>query len=81
MRLFGLELDLDRLAAKFAVNVYRHLWPEIFFFRTVGGLDKKGHLLTLTRNGQYYWVIMMREFFIGVNNFRDFCRSATYDQP
>ena len=80
MKLFGLELDVAQLAAKFNVNVYRYLWPEIFFFRAIGGLEKKGDLLTLTRNGQYYWVIMMREFFIGVNNFRDFCRSATYDK-
>ena len=81
MRLFGLELDLGRLTAKFGANAHRHLWPEIFFFRAIGGLEKKGHLLTLTRRGQYYWVIMMREFFIGVNNFRDFCRSATYGTP
>ncbi|MBP1732133.1 MAG: Fe-S oxidoreductase, coproporphyrinogen oxidase, partial [Deltaproteobacteria bacterium] len=76
----GLELDLAQLTAKFTVNAYRYLWPEIFFFRTIGGLQKKGTLLTLTRNGQYYWVIMMREFFIGVNNFRDYCRAATYDK-
>jgi coproporphyrinogen III oxidase-like Fe-S oxidoreductase len=80
MKLFGLELDLAQLTAKFTVNAYRYLWPEIFFFRTIGGLQKKGTLLTLTRNGQYYWVIMMREFFIGVNNFRDYCRAATYDK-
>jgi len=80
MKLFGLELDLEKLAAKFNVNVYQYLWSEIVFFRTVGGLHKNGQLLTLTRAGQYYWVIMMREFFIGVNNFRDFCRSATYER-
>ncbi len=79
MKLFGLKLDLDQFAARFGVNAYRYLLPEIFFFRVIGGLEKKGHLLTLTHNGQYYWVIMMREFFIGVNNLRDFCRSATYE--
>jgi len=30
----------------------------------------------LTRRGYYLWVIMMREFFIAVNNFRDFCRNS-----
>ena len=39
-----------------------------------GGLKKEKGVLRLTPRGQYYWVIMMREFFIGVNNFRDFCR-------
>jgi hypothetical protein len=76
MRLFGLRLDLSQLAAKFRGNAYRCLWLEILFFSTAGALKKRGHLLTLTRKGRYYWVIMMREFFIGVNNFRDYCRAA-----
>jgi coproporphyrinogen III oxidase-like Fe-S oxidoreductase len=75
MKLFGMQVDLDHLAAKYGTPIYRHLWPEITFFRLVGGLTKKGNLLCLTEKGQYYWVLMMREFFIGVNNFRDFCRA------
>jgi coproporphyrinogen III oxidase-like Fe-S oxidoreductase len=74
MKLFGLRLDLEQLSHKIGGNVYRYLWPEIFFFTITGGLKKKGNNLILTRKGQYYWVIMMREFFIGVNNFRDYCR-------
>jgi menaquinone C8-methyltransferase len=76
IRLFGLRLDMMQLADKFRLNPYRWLWREIFFFRMVGGVNKQGHTLTLTREGRYYWVIMMREFFIGVNNFRDYCRAA-----
>jgi menaquinone C8-methyltransferase len=75
MRLFGLQLDLSQLTARFRVNAHRRLWAEILFFSMVGALEKQGRLLTLTRKGQYYWVIMMREFFIGVNNFRDYCRA------
>jgi len=60
--------------------VYRYLWPEMLFFRMFGALKKQGQILTLTRNGQYYWVIMMREFFIGVNNFRDYCRAEIQDK-
>ena len=74
MKLFGLSLDLDELQKKNGVNAYRYLWPEISFFQLVGGLKKQGNMLYLTPKGQYYWVLMMREFFIGVNNFRDFCR-------
>ncbi len=77
MKLFGLSLDLDLLQKKTGVNPCRYLWPEIAFFLLVGGLAKHGKLLTLTPKGQYYWVLMMREFFIGVNNFRDFCRAET----
>jgi len=75
MKLFGLSLDIEQLSAKYGVNIYRYLWPEIVFFRLTGGLEKHGNLLTLTKKGQYYWVLMMREFFIGVNNFRDYCRA------
>jgi coproporphyrinogen III oxidase-like Fe-S oxidoreductase len=75
MKLFGMKLDLDYLAIRYGHSIYKYLWPEIAFFRLVGGLKRHGNMLALTEKGQYYWVLMMREFFIGVNNFRDFCRS------
>jgi coproporphyrinogen III oxidase-like Fe-S oxidoreductase len=75
MKLFGLSLDLKKLSEKHGVNAARYLFPEIFFFMMAGGIKKEGNLLVLTPKGQYYWVIMMREFFTSVNNFRDYCRS------
>jgi coproporphyrinogen III oxidase-like Fe-S oxidoreductase len=74
MKLFGLRVDLAELGKKAHGHLYRFLLPELLFFRLVGGLKKEGTMLSLTPRGRYYWVIMMREFFIGVNNFRDFCR-------
>lgn len=75
MKLFGMKLDLDYLSTRYGISAYRNLWPEITFFRLTGGLKRQGNVLFLTERGQYYWVLMMREFFIGVNNFRDFCRA------
>jgi len=75
MKLFGLSLDVAALKKKHGVNIYRHLWPEILFFRLIDGLRQQGNTLSLTKRGQYYWFLMMREFFIGVNNFRDYCRA------
>jgi coproporphyrinogen III oxidase-like Fe-S oxidoreductase len=75
MKLFGLTLDLDELSSKHGVNAAWYLFPEIFFFVITGGLKKNGNMLTVTAKGRYYWVIMMREFFTSVNNFRDYCRS------
>ncbi|KAF0180708.1 MAG: coproporphyrinogen III oxidase [Nitrospirae bacterium] len=75
MKLFGLRLNLSSVNAKHGVNMYYQLWPEILFFRLVRGLTKEGDELALTKRGQYYWLLMMREFFIGVNNFRDYCRA------
>jgi len=80
MKLFGMKLDLDHLNTRYRIKIYKHLWPEITFFRLVGGLKKLGNVLVLTERGQYYWVLMMREFFIGVNNFRDFCRAELLDK-
>ena len=74
MKLFGLKLNLDELESKNGVALERRLRLEILFFKLTGGLTQEGRTLRLTRKGQYYWVLMMREFFIGVNNFRDFCR-------
>lgn len=76
MKLFGMEMNLKALSAKHKVSAFRRLLPEIAFFITVGGLKKEGDVLKLTKRGQYYWVLMMREFFIGVNNFRDYCRAG-----
>jgi len=76
MKLFGLTLNLDELTKKHGVSAFRWLIPEIGFFLLTGGLRKDGATLTLTTKGRYYWVIMMREFFVSVNNFRDYCRSV-----
>lgn len=76
MKLFGLSLNLEEIKAKTGASMYSYLWPEMLFFTLIGGLKREGNLLKLTKKGQYYWVLMMREFFIGVNNFRDYCRSV-----
>ncbi|MCK4378741.1 MAG: hypothetical protein KAW01_05330 [Deltaproteobacteria bacterium] len=44
-------------------------------FRLLDALRFNGDQMVLTASGMYFWVIMMREFFIGVNNFRDISRS------
>jgi coproporphyrinogen III oxidase-like Fe-S oxidoreductase len=75
MKLFGLHLDLKGLRRKGFASIYYYLWPEIFFFALIGGLTSRDGTLYLTKEGQYYWVLMMREFFVAVNNFRDYCRA------
>jgi hypothetical protein len=30
--------------------------------------------IVLTKRGRYAWVVLIREFFTAVNNFRDYCR-------
>ncbi len=76
MELFGLELDRRAFKARFGRDVLSLLGPECLFFWLMDGLRLKGDTLRLTEAGRYYWVIMMREFFIGVDNFRDLSRRA-----
>lgn len=75
MKLFGGRLDLAWLRRKYDGDVFRHLWYVLLAFRLAGGLRYWDDRLVVTDRGRYYWVIMMREFFTAVNNFRDFCRT------
>ncbi|KGP74908.1 hypothetical protein JT05_13545 [Desulfosporosinus sp. Tol-M] len=77
MRFFGLSLDLEQMSKKHGVNAAAYLLPEILFFTMVGGIKQSEEKTLLKTKDQYYWVIMMREFFTAVNNFRDYCRSMT----
>ena len=76
MKLFATKLNLQELQNKYAGHLYRYLWSDILAFFLLGGLRYEAPYLHLTRRGHYLWVIMMREFFIAVNNFRDFCRNG-----
>jgi len=75
MDLFGLRMDRAAFQRKFGRDVWRVLFIECLFFTLIGALTTNRDALNLTPRGQYDWVIMMREFFIGVDNFRDFSRA------
>jgi coproporphyrinogen III oxidase-like Fe-S oxidoreductase len=77
MRLFGSSLDLEMAERVFSGSFQKTMWKEILGFQLIGSLQKNGKILRLTRKGLYWWVIMMREFFTGVNNFRESCRSTS----
>ena len=70
MKLFGGSLDLDRLEARHGPGAAARLWKERAFFRAIGALRRRGKRLSLTEAGNYVWVMLMREFFTGVNRLR-----------
>jgi coproporphyrinogen III oxidase-like Fe-S oxidoreductase len=76
MGLFGLSINLNSFRSRFKAPLWRLLGPELLFFSLAGAVRREGEKLVLTRKGQYYWVAMMREFFTGVDNFRDLSREA-----
>jgi len=74
MRLFGLELEKEVAEARWEGRFHRVLWRDFAFFRALGAIRDTGTSWKLTRKGMYVWVLMMREFFIAVSNFRDLMR-------
>jgi coproporphyrinogen III oxidase-like Fe-S oxidoreductase len=74
--LFSSSLDLEIAENVFKGKFQKTLWKEILGFQTVGALQRDGKVLRLTPKGLYLWVVMMREFFTGVNNFREICRAS-----
>ena len=76
MKLFSTRMDVSALEQKYGGKFLKSLWKEMIAFTLVGSFRYFTPYLHLTPWGRYYWVIMMREFFIAVNNFRDYCRGV-----
>jgi hypothetical protein len=47
------------------------LWRDLAGLRLIGAVTSIDNELRLTESGYYLWVVLMREFFSGVNSFRD----------
>jgi menaquinone C8-methyltransferase len=75
MMLFGLNLNLDAFRSKYGGVAWKHLWLPFLALRLLGAIGNRMGEYYVTDRGRYFALIMMREFFIGVNNFRDFCRN------
>jgi hypothetical protein len=71
MRLFGGRLRLDEAESVFDGKFEKNMQPELLFLLLTGSVRRRDNTLELTEAGQYLCVLLMREFFIGVNNFRD----------
>ena len=71
MQLFGGSLRLSAASGRFERNYGLALLPELAALQLIGAIRRRGDELTLTESGQYLWVMMMREFFGSVNDFRE----------
>lgn len=71
MRLFGGALDRDAAERRFAGRFGTGLRAELAALRTIGAIKSQGPEYVLTESGFYLWVMMMREFFTGVNSLRE----------
>jgi len=77
MDLFGSGLDRNQFHGRFGVAVQLGLPMELSYFTMNGALDfSDENVIRLTTKGKYLFVVMMREFFIGINEFRDQARQS-----
>jgi coproporphyrinogen III oxidase-like Fe-S oxidoreductase len=76
MKLFGLKVDTAFFREKYGRPVLPILWKDIAAFSLAGGIRYRNGAFELTKKGAYYWVVIMREFFTAVNNFRSYCLDA-----
>lgn len=74
MNLFGMKFSPGKFKARFGHSIYTSLPMEMVFIGLLGAF--KDYSYDLSRNGQYLSLVMMREFFAGVNNFRDAARKS-----
>jgi coproporphyrinogen III oxidase-like Fe-S oxidoreductase len=74
MKFFGIRVNKASLEARWGGRFEKSLWKEFAAFRLAGAIRDDGEHWVLTKRGMYYWVLMMREFFIAISNFRDLMR-------
>ena len=70
-RMFSGSLDLDAAEREFDGGFRRGTRRDLIALRILGAIRNRGGRLQLTDRGYYVWVIMMREFFTGVNKLRE----------
>lgn len=78
MELFDLKLNKQQFKQDFNQAVEQSLWVEMLFMRLMGAFSKTStkDLLRISPDRGYLMVVMMREFFAGVNILREQARQA-----
>jgi len=73
MGFFSGTLDMAVLRKRYGERSRIYLALQFLFMRVARGVKRDGTRFKLTEKGMYYLVILMREFFTGVNNVRQHC--------
>ena len=74
MRLFGGTLDKAAAQTRFEGRFLDGVWKELSALEFLGAIRDRGATFALTEKGNYIWVMIMREFFSGINRLRDHMR-------
>lgn len=78
MELFDLKLNKRQFKADFKHSIERSLWLEMLFMKLMGAFvqSDQADFLRVSPASSYLMVVMMREFFAGVNVLREQARMA-----
>ncbi len=78
MELFDLKLNKHQFKNDFGRTLESDLWLEMLFMRLMHAFEKSNRtdVIKLRHDRSYLMVVMMREFFAGVNVLRDQARQA-----
>jgi menaquinone C8-methyltransferase len=79
MNLFGLSLEKKVAEARYP-GFFRKLAPEILGLKLLGAIRDEGDRLVMTRYGMRIWILIMREFFMAVSDFRDVMRHTIKEE-
>jgi menaquinone C8-methyltransferase len=79
MNLFGLSLDKKTAEARYP-GFFWKLAPEILGLKLMGAVRDEGDRLVLTEYGMRVWILIMREFFMAVSDFRDLMRHTIREE-
>ena len=71
MRLFSGSLDKAQAEGRFDGTFQRKLWPELAALQSIRAVRDRGDRFELSERGYYLWVVLMREFFSGINLLRE----------
>jgi coproporphyrinogen III oxidase-like Fe-S oxidoreductase len=75
MDMFGLRFDRAAFKQRFGVPAGLGLWLEMLFFNLLGAFQKQDRAIP-SPTGRYLSLVIMREFFTGVNRLRDIARAG-----
>jgi coproporphyrinogen III oxidase-like Fe-S oxidoreductase len=70
-KMFGGAMDKAATRSRFDGQLERKLAPELALLQFIGAVHDTGSAWILTTRGRYLWVVLMREFFAGMNSLRD----------
>jgi coproporphyrinogen III oxidase-like Fe-S oxidoreductase len=71
MELFNLKLDVKQFSRDFSKSPHLGVWREYMFLIFSNAIQQKGDYIHVNMSKRYLMVVMMREFFNGVNRIRE----------